>query len=80
MVKRDTYIESESFAFFVKIMGDMKDRFIRDTDNEVLGLFGKCKQIEFILQNENSKMFNRLQKINLTADFYALRWIMVLMC
>ena len=45
------YLEAEVFACFVGLMGYLSERFVRDSDNEEMGLFGKCKMIEQIVKS-----------------------------
>lgn len=61
-------------------MQELKDGFLRELDKEDSGLQGKCKAIEEIVCVCDPSVFCRLKEENVVTQFYALRWIMLLMC
>jgi TBC1 domain family member 13 len=74
------YLESDLFHCFSNIMGELKDGFIRDLDQEASGVFGRCQAIEAIIRTVDKPVWNTLKRLKVETQYYALRWIMVLMC
>jgi hypothetical protein len=61
-------------------MSELKDGFIRDCDNEPLGIKGKCKEIENIIKIVDPEIHQILLSNKVETYYYALRWVMLLMC
>ena len=74
------YLESDLFMCFSNLMTDLKDGFIRDLDKEVNGINGKCTRFSQILKLVDREVYDKLTSENVNPQFYALRWIMLMMC
>lgn len=61
-------------------MSELKDGFLRDMDNEESGIQGKCKAIEEIIKVVEPTIYQRLKTEKIETQYYALRWVMLLMC
>jgi hypothetical protein len=61
-------------------MSEIKDGFLRELDKEESGIQGKCKAIEEIVKVCDPEVLEELKSENVVTQFYALRWIMLLMC
>lgn len=77
---RTQSFESDVFFGFSLLMGELKDGFIRQLDNEDSGIFGRCKHINNIVKTVDLPVWNCLARLKVETQYYALRWIMVLMC
>ena len=74
------YLESDVFFCFSNLMSELKDGFLRDLDKEDNGIDGKCRAIIDILKVVDYPCYEKLEEENVNTQFYALRWIMLLMC
>lgn len=74
------YMESDLFFCFSNLMSEIKDGFLRDLDKEESGIQGKCQAIEAILNSVDPLVYKKLKQEKIHTQYYALRWIMLLMC
>ncbi len=74
------YLESDLFFCFSNLMAELKDGFLRDLDNEESGIQGKCKAIEQIIRVVEPEIYARLMSEKIETQYYALRWVMLLLC
>jgi TBC1 domain family member 13 len=74
------YLESDLFFCFSNLMAELKDGFLRELDREDSGLQGKCKAIDDIVAVCDPEVAGKLIDESVVTQFYALRWIMLLMC
>ena len=74
------YLESDVFFCFSSLMSELKDGFIRDLDKEKNGIDGKCLALTRILRYVDEPVYDKLIELNVNPQFYALRWLMLLMC
>jgi len=74
------YLESDLFFCFSNLMAEMKDGFMRDMDKEDNGIHGKCKKIEDIIEAVSPPIYKKLRDEKVETQYYALRWVMLLMC
>ena len=74
------YLESDLFFCFSNLMAELKDGFIRDLDKENTGINGKCKNFEHVLKLVDPPVHEKLTFEKVNPQFYALRWVMLLMC
>lgn len=74
------YLESDLFFCFSNLMSELKDGFLRDMDKEEAGIQGKCKAIDDILKVVEPTIYTRLKSEKIETQYYALRWVMLLMC
>ena len=79
-VVSNEYFESDLFFCFSSLMSEVKDIFLRELDQEAQGLNGKCKAIEDIVEAVDPKVLAALRRDGVQTQFYALRWVMLLMC
>ena len=74
------YLESDVFFCFSNLMSEIKDGFMRDLDKERNGIDGKCKTMLSILKSVDYQVWVKLEQERVNPQFYALRWLMLLMC
>lgn len=74
------YLESDVFFCFSNLMSELKDGFLRDLDREKNGIDGKCKRLVSILKLVDPPVYEKLERERVNPQFYALRWLMLLMC
>ena len=74
------YLESDLFFCFSNLMAELKDGFIRDLDKENTGINGKCKNFQNVLKLVDPPVHEKLTFEKVNPQFYALRWVMLLMC
>ena len=74
------YLESDLFFCFSNLKAELKDGFLRDLDNEESGIQGKCKAIEQIIRVVEPEIYARLMNEKIETQYYALRWVMLLLC
>lgn len=74
------YLESDLFFCFSHLMQELKDGFIRELDDHNSGLSGKIKTFADLLKSVDPPVYKNLEKQQVNHQFYALRWIMLLMC
>lgn len=74
------YLESDLFFCFTNLMTEIRDGFLRELDRESSGITGKVYTYAKILKRIEPFLFNHLQEQNVNHNFYALRWIMLLLC
>ena len=74
------YLESDVFFCFSSLMSEMKDGFLRDLDRESNGIDGKCRAVLAVLRIVDPDVYEKLEDENVKPQFYALRWLMLLMC
>ena len=53
---------------------------MRDLDKEKSGINGKCKDFENVVRLVDPRVYNKLKSERVNPQFYALRWLMLLMC
>ena len=53
---------------------------MRDLDKEKNGIDGKCKAMLSILKSVDYEVWVKLEQERVNPQFYALRWLMLLMC
>ena len=74
------YLESDVFFCFSNLMSEIKDGFMRDLDKEKNGIDGKCRAMLSILKTVDYQVWCKLEQERVNPQFYALRWLMLLMC
>ena len=74
------YLESDLFFCFSNLMMEIRDGFMRELDKEHTGIQGRIKQFSSILKVVDPAIYRNLKNENVNHQFYALRWIMLLMC
>ena len=74
------YLESDVFFCFSNLMSEIKDGFMRDLDKEQNGIDGKCRAMLVILKSVDFDVWEKLEDERVNPQFYALRWLMLLMC
>ncbi len=74
------YLESDVFFCFSSLMSELKDGFLRDLDRERNGIDGKCRAVLAVLKLVDPDVYEKLEDENVKPQFYALRWLMLLMC
>ena len=73
------YFESDLFYCFTLVMSDLRDGFIRTMDSEETGINGKIQKFATIFSQIDSKLFNHIENQGVTANFYSLRWLMLML-
>ena len=73
-------VESDVFMCFSNLMAEVGDGFMISFDSEQGGLFEKCKRIDSILKRADFTVWNKLKELNCDTKFFAIRWVMVLLC
>ena len=53
---------------------------MRDLDKEQNGIDGKCRAMLKILKSVDLALWEKLEDERVNPQFYALRWLMLLMC
>ena len=76
----EEYLESDLFFCFSNLMMEIRDGFLRDLDKEQSGITGRVKAYSDLLLEIDPDVYNNLKKQNVNHQFYALRWVMLLMC
>ncbi len=61
-------------------MNEQKDGFIRELDKEKCGIDGKCRAVVKIMSVVDPLVHRKLIEEKVLPQFYALRWIMLLLC
>ena len=74
------YLESDLFFCFSNLMSELKDGFLRDLDRERSGIDGKCGAFINVLRIVDTEVYSKLEYEKVNPQFYALRWVMLLMC
>ena len=74
------YLESDVFFCFSNLMSEIKDGFLRDLDRETNGIDGRCKAVIGVLEKVDPPVHEKLEIERVNPQFYALRWLMLLMC
>lgn len=74
------YLESDLFFCFNNLMMEIRDGFIRELDEEHLGIAGKVRSFATILKQIDPHVYNNLEEQQVNHQFYSLRWLMLLMC
>ena len=74
------YLESDLFFCFTNLMNEQKDAFIRELDKEKCGIDGKCRSVVKIMSVVDPLVHRKLIEEKVLPQFYALRWIMLLLC
>lgn len=73
-------MESDLFFAFTSLMAEIRDGFQRDLDKESTGIKGKVQHFYDLLERVEPKMHAHLEGQGINPQFYALRWIMLLLC
>ena len=60
-------------------MAEIRDGFQRDLDKELTGIKGKVNGFYQILEQVEPDIHAQLEALNINPQFYALRWIMLLL-
>lgn len=74
------YLESDLFICFSNLMAELKDGFLRDLDKEKSGIYGRCLEMTHVLELVERPVYSKLVRDKVNPQFYALRWIMLIMC
>ena len=72
--------ESDLFYWFQSLMGEISDRFCRTLDSEDTGIQGKIDIFAGLLKIHDKEVYDHLKKWHINHQFYALKWIMLLLC
>jgi len=72
------HAEEDAFFCFTSIMGDIRDNFIKSLDDSAHGI-GEINRLLCLLQVKDAELWNDLQKKQLKPQFFAFRWITLLL-
>jgi len=72
-------LESDVFFCFQNIMGEIKDRFCRTLDSEDSGIKGRIQYLNELLKEHDRELYNHLEYCKINPQFYALKWLMLLL-
>jgi hypothetical protein len=78
-VSHSEYFESDLFFTFTLVMSDLRDGFVRYMDSEETGINGKINKFSTMLQEIDPELKSCLDENNVQPNFYALRWLMLMM-
>lgn len=79
-VIENKYLESDLFFCFTNLMIEVRDGFLRELDKEKSGIAGRINAFQKILKVVEPKVYKNLNEQGVNPQFYALRWVMLLMC
>ena len=74
------FIESDLYFCFSNLMMEIRDFFMRELDKEANGIDGKCNEFIAIVELMDKDVIEKLKSENVEPKFYALRWLMLLLC
>ncbi|KAH9505195.1 hypothetical protein Btru_058923 [Bulinus truncatus] len=73
------YAEADSFFCFTCLMSEIRDFFIKTLDDSQFGIGSKMNQLMDMLKELDRPLWQRLQDQELRPQFYAFRWITLLL-
>ena len=75
------FSEEDAFFCFTNLMSQIMDHFSPHSDDPETerGITAATLRLDMLLKSVDSALHRYLRKINLRVEFYALRWIMVLL-
>jgi len=68
------------FFCFNNLMIEIRDGFLRELDRESSGITGKVYIYAKILKQVDPLVYQHLEANGMNHSFYALRWVMLLLC
>jgi len=71
--------EPDAFFCFVELLSDFRDHFCQSLDNSGMGIKASIKKLEEIVALVDQPLSVHLQKENVNPEFYAFRWITLLL-
>ncbi|KAI8770955.1 TBC1 domain family member 13-like isoform X1 [Biomphalaria glabrata] len=73
------HAEADSFFCFTCLMSEIRDFFIKTLDDSQFGIGSKMNQLMEMLKELDRPLWQRLQDQELRPQFYAFRWITLLL-
>ncbi|CAL1527388.1 unnamed protein product [Lymnaea stagnalis] len=73
------FAEADSFFCFTQLMSEIRDFFIKTLDDSQFGIGSKMNQLMDMLKELDRPLWQRLQDQELRPQFYAFRWITLLL-
>ncbi|KAG1714985.1 TBC1 domain family member 13 [Nymphon striatum] len=73
------YAEADSFFCFTNVMSEIRDFFIKTLDESSTGIGGMMAKLMNSLQKYDNTVFWRLKQQDLKPQFFAFRWITLLL-
>ncbi|CAG5116433.1 unnamed protein product, partial [Candidula unifasciata] len=73
------HAEADSFFCFTGLMGEIRDFFIKTLDDSQCGIGSKMNQLMDMVKEYDRPLWQRLQDQELRPQFYAFRWITLLL-
>jgi len=73
------HAEEDAFFCFTTIMGEIRDNFIKSLDDSAHGIGEEMNRLLSLLQVKDSELWNDLEKKQLKPQFFAFRWITLLL-
>ena len=70
--------EIDSFFCFSQLMKIFKKSFKEEKGSKNLGISEKIDEMNVILRNADSELWKYFIEIQITPDYYALRWILII--
>ncbi|KAL4442855.1 hypothetical protein ABPG74_010744 [Tetrahymena malaccensis] len=71
-------IEADTFFCFIKVMGFLKDRFMRQMDECQQGIKKQCQEFNSYLKAYDNDLWFHFQKLQIDPQYYSLRWLLLL--
>ena len=72
------YIEHDSYGAFENLMETIKDIFIKKKDNTKTGINERLKNIEYLLEIYDYKLYNHFKKNKIEIQLYGIKWFTLL--
>ncbi|XP_074655059.1 TBC1 domain family member 13-like isoform X1 [Tubulanus polymorphus] len=73
------HAEADAFFCFTNLMGEIRDNFIKSLDDSEHGIGNLMKSLMALLKEKDSRLWSRLEMNNLKPEFYAFRWLTLLL-
>ncbi|EPS69078.1 hypothetical protein M569_05686, partial [Genlisea aurea] len=75
------YAEADSFFCFVELLSSVRDNFVQQLDNSVVGIRATISRLSQLLKEQDEELWRHLEITTkvVKPEFYAFRWITLLL-
>mmetsp|Transcript_17356 Transcript_17356/g.31286 ORF Transcript_17356/g.31286 Transcript_17356/m.31286 type:complete len:406 (+) Transcript_17356:9573-10790(+) len=73
------HAEADSFFCFVGLMAEVRDNFVKTMDQSSSGINSQFAKLNDMLSRHDREVWQILEDLGITTQFYAMRWLMLLM-
>ncbi|XP_051127868.1 uncharacterized protein LOC127249208 isoform X2 [Andrographis paniculata] len=78
--ENSAYAEADSFFCFVELLSGLRDNFVKQLDNSVVGIRATITRLSLLLKEHDEELWRHLEMTTqVNPQFYAFRWITLLL-